>query len=119
MSSSTPSKPEILAAVNAVRIRKARLPFQWEPISIKQVKSINPRPVRGPIWSSRATFPPEGCQDILRIVSDAAHDLAFDTGHHDFSHPSLTEVHAEWISRRRGVGSTELEPPELSEKEKV
>ena len=115
-SSSTPSKPEILAAVNAVR--KARLALEWEPISIKQAKSIKPRPVRGPIWSSHTTFSPEGCQDILRIVNDAAHDLAFDTGHHDFTPPSLAEVHAEWIGRREGVGATELEPPDLSEKDK-
>ncbi len=116
MPPSTPSQPEILAAVNAVRT--ARLNLEWEPISIKQAKSIKRRPVRGPIWSSRTTFPVEGCADILRIVSDAIHDLAFDNGHHDFTPPTLADVNADWIGHRSGVGATEPEPPGLSEGEK-
>ena len=54
----------------------------------------------------------------MRLVKDAAHDLAFDTGHHDFTPPSLAEVHAEWIGRREGISATELQPSGLSEKEK-
>lgn len=74
----------------------------WQRITMKD------RPVVGPIWVSRVSFPP--AEDALRNqLMTAIRNISCD-GWKMITPPSLDQVQAEWTGYRRGVGPTSPEP---------
>lgn len=74
----------------------------WQRISIKE------RPVVGPIWVSRVSFPP--AEDALRDqLMTAIRSISRDGGQ-TVTPPSVDQVQAEWTGYRKGVGPAAPEP---------
>ncbi|MCJ1264974.1 hypothetical protein MMC22_004849 [Lobaria immixta] len=74
----------------------------WQRISIKE------RPVVGPIWVSRVSFPP--AEDALRDqLMTAIRSISRDGGQ-TITPPSVDQVQAEWTGYRKGVGPAAPEP---------
>ena len=112
----SPNKAQIAAAVS--NVRKARLASMWQPISVRQLKSVQDKQVRGPLWISRVTFPAAEDSDLLRLITESISCLGDGgDGHENYSLPPITHVSAEWAGWRVGVSAKEAEPT-ISEGEK-
>ncbi|KAL3466485.1 alpha/beta hydrolase fold-domain-containing protein [Aspergillus heterothallicus] len=113
--SPTSKKWDLHTALTVTALRAILSQSHKSSITAQQQRSIQDRPVRGPMWTSRVTFPVSPSESIREAVFDAIQALG--NGHQEYALPKCEPVTAEWTGYRE-IEKASTPESEITEKEK-
>ena len=98
-----PTHEEITEGIQ--QLRKSLAKGGWTPISTLQKQSLKDPGVKGPVWVSRARYPPPPETDVRKVLLDAISELGDGTA--SFTTPQIEAVDAQWMGYKKSHSKDE------------